>query len=120
MFDKNDSTLTFNSEKLNDENKSFTSLSSFYLRFDLLGKIGEKPNMIERLPFLDFIKISNVPFYEVSLQFIPGFNTISTFNINFSDQLGVSLTRLASDDALKGNWMPESKLWLGINYRANF
>ena len=120
MFDKNDSTLTFNSEKLNDENKSFTSLSSFYLRFDLLGKIGEKPNMIERLSFLDFIKISNVPFYEVSLQFIPGFNTISTFNINFSDQLGVSLTRLASDDALKGNWMPKSKLWLGINYRANF
>jgi hypothetical protein len=76
--------------------------------------------MIERLSFLDFIKISNVPFYEVSLQFIPGFNTISTFNFNFSDQLGVSLTRLTSAEGLKGNWMPESKLWFGINYRANF
>jgi len=115
-----DSAYTFESEKLNDENESFTSLSSFYLRFDLLGKIGEKPNMIERLSFLDFIKISNVPFYEVSLQFIPGFNTISTFNFNFSDQLGVSLTRLTSAEGLKGNWMPESKLWFGINYRANF
>jgi len=120
MFEQNDSTLTFNSEKLNDENESFTSLSSFYLRFDLLGKIGEKPNFIERLSFLDFIKISNVPFYEVSLQFIPGFNTISTLNVNFSDQFGMSLTRLSSDDALKGNWMPESKLWFGFNYRANF
>jgi hypothetical protein len=115
-----DSTYSFQSEKLNDDDKSFTSLSSFYLRFDLLGKIGEKPNLIERLSFLDFIRISNVPFYEISLQFIPGFNTISTLSMNFSDQIGVSFTRLTSDKGLKGNWMPKSKFWFGINYRANF
>ena len=108
------------SKFLNDNDESFTSLSSFYLRFDLLGKIGEKPNLVERVSFLDFINISRVPFYEISLQFIPGFNTISKLNFNISDEIGISLTRLSSDSSLKGNWMPESKFWFGLNYRANF
>jgi len=111
---------TYLSESLNDDNESFTSLPSFYVRFELLGKIGEKPNLLERISVLDFINISKVPFYEISYQYIAGFNSITSLNINFSDEIGLSMTRLSKSSNLKGSWMPDSKYWFGINYKATF
>ena len=106
--------------ELNDDGNSFTRLNSFYIRFDLLGQIGQKPNFIEKLSFLDFIQISKVPFYEFSFQYITGLNMIYTLNLNLSDVFGVSITGLKKNADLKGHWMPESKVWVGLKYRANF
>ena len=113
-FDDNEGT------ELNDDKNSFTRLSSFYIRFDLLGQIGQKPNFIEKLSFLDFIQISKVPFYEFSFQYITGLNMIYTLNLNLSDDFGVSLTGLKKNADLKGHWMPDSKFWVGLKFRANF
>ena len=113
-FDDNEST------ELNDDGNSFTRLNSFYIRFDLLGQIGQKPNFIEKLSFLDFIQISKVPFYEFSFQYITGLNMIYTLNLNLSDVFGVSITGLKKNADLKGYWMPDSKFWVGLKYRANF
>ena len=109
----------FDFQSLNDDKNSFTRLNSFYIRFDLLGQIGQKPNFIEKLSFLDFIQISKVPFYEFSFQYITGLNMIYTLNLNLSDDFGVSITGLKKAD-LKGHWMPDSKFWVGLKYRANF
>ena len=110
----------FSELKLNDEGDPFTRLSSFYVRFDVVGKIGEKPKFIERLSFMDFIQVSKVPFYEYSLQFISGLNTIHRFSLNVTDDIGLSISTLSKNGDLKGNWMPDSKFWFGLNYRANF
>lgn len=107
-------------EQLNDEGDPFTRLSSFYIRFDVIGVIGEKPKFIERLSFMDFIKVSKVPFYEYSLQFISGLNTMHRFSLNVTDDIGLSISTLSKNGDLKGNWMPDSKFWFGLNYRANF
>ena len=107
-------------EQLNDEGDPFTRLSSFYIRFDVIGVIGEKPKFIERLSFMDFIQVSKVPFYEYSLQFISGLNTMHRFSLNVTDDIGLSITTLSKNGDLKGNWMPDSKFWFGLNYRANF
>ena len=98
----------------------FTRLSSFYIRFDVIGVIGEKPKFIERLSFMDFIQVSKVPFYEYSLQFISGLNTMHRFSLNVTDDIGLSISTLSKNSDLKGNWMPDSKFWFGLNYRANF
>ena len=113
-FDDNEVT------ELNDDGNSFTRFNSFYIRFDLLGQIGQKPNFIEKLSFLDFIQISKVPFYEFSFQYITGLNMIYTLNLNLSDDFGVSITGLKKNAYLKGHWMPDSKFWVGLKYRANF
>ena len=110
----------FSQLPLNDEGDPFTRLSSFYVRFDVVGKIGEKPKFIERLSFMDFIQVSKVPFYEYSLQFISGLNTIHRFSLNVTDDIGLSISTLSKNGDLKGNWMPDSKFWFGLNYRANF
>jgi hypothetical protein len=115
-----DSTTSWSQDALNDEGNSFTRLNSFYIRFDLLGQIGQKPNFIEKLSFLDFIQISKVPFYEFSFQYITGLNMIYTLNLNLSDVFGVSITGLKKNADLKGYWMPDSKFWVGLKYRANF
>ena len=107
-------------EQLNDEGDPFTRLSSFYIRFDVIGVIGEKPKFIERLSFMDFIQVSKVPFYEYSLQFISGLNTMHRFSLNVTDDIGLSISTLSKNSDLKGNWMPDSKFWFGLNYRANF
>ncbi len=106
-------------ESFKDGN-SFTRLSSFFIRFDVTGKIGEKPKFIERLSFMDFIQISKVPFYELSLKFISGLNTIYSVDLNITDDIGLSISGLSKNKDLEGNWMPDSKLWFGLNYRANF
>ena len=117
-----DSTLTWtwSNTALNDEGNSYTRLSSFYIRFDAVGQIGVKPKFVERTSFLDFIQISKVPFYEFSIQYISSLNTISTLNLNLSDSFGFSITQLIVNSNLKGNWMPDSKFWFGLNYRASF
>ena len=107
-------------EQLNDEGDPFTRLSSFYIRFDVIGVIGEKPKFIERLSFMEFIQVSKVPFYEYSLQFISGLNTMHRFSLNVTDDIGLSISTLSKNGDLKGNWMPDSKFWFGLNYRANF
>ena len=116
----NDSLNIYTQKSLNDEGNSFTRLTSFYIRFDLTGRIGEKPNFIEKISFLDFIKVNKVPFYEISLQYISELNVLTSLNINLNDQVGLSVTRISKVDELKGNWMPDSKYWVGFNYRANF
>ena len=103
-----------------DLETSYTRLSSFYIRFDMIGQIGQKPKFVERLSFLDFVQVSKVPFYECSMQFISGMNMILNCSVNLSDNMGFSLSRLSKNKNLKGNWMPESKFWFGLNYRANF
>ena len=110
----------YREEQLNDEGDPFTRLSSFYIRFDVIGVIGEKPKFIERLSFMDFIQVSKVPFYEYSLQFISGLNTMHRFSLNVTDDIGLSISTLSKNSDLKGNWMPDSKFWFGLNYRANF
>ena len=50
------------------DGKSYTRMNSFYIRFDLVGNIGQKPKFIERLSFLDVLQVFKVPFYEFSLQ----------------------------------------------------
>ena len=105
---------------LNDEGNSFTRLNSFYIRFDLLGNIGEKPNLIEKVALFDFISLSSVPFYELSFQYISELNMITILKLNISDDIGLSFTSLSKNSNLTGNWMPESKFWFGLNYRANF
>ena len=115
-----DSTISWTQDALNDEGNSFTRLNSFYIRFDLLGQIGQKPNFIEKLSFLDFIQISKVPFYEFSFQHITGLNTIYTLNLNLSDDVGISLTGLNKNGDLKGDWIPSGRFWFGVKYRANF
>ena len=105
---------------LNDEGNSFTRLNSFYIRFDLLGNIGEKPNLIEKVALFDFISLSSVPFYELSFQYISELNMITILKLNISDDIGLSFTSLSRNSNLTGNWMPESKFWFGLNYRANF
>ena len=107
-------------EKTFTDGNSFTRLSSFYIRFDVIGTIGEKPQFIERLSFMDFIQVSKVPFYEFSFQFISELNMIYRVNLNITDDIGLSVSGLSKNSELKGNWMPESKFWFGLNYRANF
>ena len=115
-----DSTVYFSGEKSLNDGKSFTRLGSFYIRFDMVGNIGQKPKFLERISYLDFLQVSKVPFYELSLQYISGMNMLLNCNINLSDEIGVSFTRLSKNNTLSGNWMPESKFWFGLNYRANF
>ena len=109
----------YQNQDLNDGN-SFTRLSSFYMSFDLVGQIGEKPRFIERLSFMDFVQLSKVPFYELSLQYISSLNMITSLNLNLTDDIGVSISSMSKNSSLKGNWMPETKFWFGLNYRANF
>ena len=120
VTDSSGTLVKFTHSSLDDDGNSFTRLNSFYIRFDLLGQIGQKPNFIEKLSFLDFIQISKVPFYEFSFQYITGLNMIYTLNLNLSDDFGVSITGLKKNADLKGHWMPDSKFWVGLKYRANF
>ena len=120
FFNQTLSAGVWSEEQLNDEGDPFTRLSSFYIRFDVIGVIGEKPKFIERLSFMDFIQVSKVPFYEYSLQFISGLNTMHRFSLNVTDDIGLSISTLSKNSDLKGNWMPDSKFWFGLNYRANF
>ena len=112
--------IEFTETRLNDERNPFTRLNSFYIRFDLIGQIGQKPRFVERLSFLDFIQVSKVPFYEFSVQYISNLNTLYNLNLNISDDFGISFTTLSKNPDLSGEWMPKSQVWFGLNYRSNF
>jgi len=116
----NASIIEFTETPLNDERNPFTRLNSFYIRFDLVGQIGQKPRFVERLSFLDFIQVSKVPFYEFSVQYISNLNTLFNLNLNISDDFGISFTTLSKNSNLSGKWMPDSQVWFGLNYRSNF
>ena len=111
---------TADSIKTFTDDKSFSTQNSFYIRFDVLGKVGHKPELLEKLSYFNFIQIYRVPFYEFSLQFISSLSTIMTLNINIIDDFSVSVSRFSRSSSLEGNWLPESNTWFGIRYRANF
>ena len=62
---------------------------------------------------IDWLNSSNLGFFGQ-------FDSACFDLINLNDQIGLSLTKLSKVEELKGNWMPDSKLWFGFNYRANF
>ena len=111
---------TADSIKTFTDDKSYSTQNSFYIRFDVLGKVGHKPELLEKLSYFNFIQIYRVPFYEFSLQFISSLSTIMTLNINIIDDFSVSMSRFTRSSSLEGNWVPESNTWFGIRYRANF
>ena len=114
FYSSSDSIKTFT------DDKSYSTQTSFYIRFDVLGKIGQKPELLEKFPYFNFIQIYRVPFYELSLQFISSLSTIITLNINIIDDFSISVSRFSRSASLEGNWVPDSNTWLGIRYRANF
>ena len=119
LYERNFYSFTDSIKTFTDD-KSYSTQNSFYIRFDVLGKIGQKPELLEKLPYFNFIQIYRVPFYEFSLQFISSLSTIMTLNINIIDDFSISVSRFSRSSSLEGNWVPESNTWLGIRYRANF
>ena len=103
-----------------DEGRSFSRYTSFYIRFDILGNIGEKPEFLERVKYFDFININNVPFYELSFQLISSLNVITTLNLNIYDNLAFTITRYSTTGQIQGNWLADKNTWLGLKYRGNF
>ena len=103
-----------------DEERSFSRYSSFYIRFDILGNIGQKPELLERVKYFDFITIKNVPFYELSFQLISSLNIITTLNLNIYDNLAFTITRYNTMGEIQGNWLPDKNTWFGLKYRGNF
>ena len=114
FYSSGDSIKTFT------DDKSYSTKNSFYIRFDVLGKVGQKPEILEKLPYFNFIQIYRVPFYEFSLQFISSLSTIATLNINIIDDFSVSISQFSRSSSLEGNWLPKSNIWFGFRYRANF
>ena len=103
-----------------DGERSFSRYASFYIRFDILGNIGQKPEFLERVKYFDFITIKNVPFYELSFQLISSLNIITTLNLNIYDNLAFTIIRYNTMGEIQGNWLPDKNTWVGLKYRGNF
>ena len=104
-----------------EKGRSFSRYISAYIRFDILGNIGQKPEFLERVKYFDFINISNVPFYELSFQFISSLNMITTLNLNIHDKLAFTITRYkTTGDNIQGNWLADKNTWVGLKYHGNF
>jgi len=104
-----------------EKGRSFSRYISAYIRFDILGNIGQKPEFLERIKYFDFINISNVPFYELSFQFISSLNMITTLNLNIHDKLAFTITRYkTTGDDIQGNWLADKNTWVGLKYHGNF
>ena len=103
-----------------DEGRSFSRYTSFYIRFDILGNIGEKPEFLERVKYFDFININNVPFYELSFQLISSLNVITTLNLNIYDNLAFTITSYSTTGEIQGDWLADKNIWVGFKYRGNF
>ena len=104
-----------------EKGRSFSRYISAYIRFDILGNIGQKPEFLERIKYFDFINISNVPFYELSFQFISSLNMITTLNLNIHDKLAFTITRYkTTGDNIQGNWLADKNTWVGLKYHGNF
>tara|TARA_B100001123_G_C14392782_1_gene663436 strand:- start:37 stop:519 length:483 start_codon:yes stop_codon:yes gene_type:complete len=102
------------------ESRSFSRYWGLYARFDILGKIGQKPEFLERIKYFDFISINDVPFYELSFQLISSLNTITTLNLNIYDNLALTITRYNTTGDIQGYWLPDKNTWFGLKYRGNF
>jgi len=103
-----------------EDGKSSTRNFGVYARFDFLGEIGQKPDFIERVSFFNFVRISRVPFFEYSFQWISSLNTLSSLTININDNVGFSITNYSTSPSLKGDWLPEKNIWLGFRYTGEF
>ena len=84
--------------------------------------IGTIPSFLQKYEFLNFIKISKVPLFEISLQHITKLNTITSIAVNINDNISFSLTTYSGDygETVKGSWLPDKNIWLGIRYRSEF
>ena len=103
-----------------EDGKSSTRNFGVYARFDFLGEIGQKPDFIERVSFFNFVRISRVPFFEYSFQWISSLNTLSTLTINVNDNVSFSVTNYNTASSLKGDWLPKKNIWLGFRYTGEF
>ena len=103
-----------------EDSRSFSRYWSLFIRFDILGKIGQKPEFLERVKYFDFININNVPFYELSFQLISSINTITTLNLNIYDNLAVTITSYNTTGDIQGKWLPNKNIWFGLKYRGKF
>ena len=103
-----------------EDGKSSTRNFGVYARFDFLGEIGQKPDFIERVSFFNFVRISRVPFFEYSFQWISSLNTLSTLTINVNDNVSFSVTNYSTASSLKGDWLPKKNIWLGFRYTGEF
>ena len=103
-----------------DEGRSFSRYWGLFFRFDILGNIGQKPELLERVKYFDFINISDVPFYEISFQLISSLNTVTTLNLNIYDNLAFTITRYNTTGDIQGGWLPDKNTWFGLKYRGNF
>ena len=103
-----------------EDGKSSTRNFGVYARFDFLGEIGQKPDFIERVSFFNFVRISRVPFFEYSFQWISSLNTLSTLTLNVNDNVSFSVTNYNTASSLKGDWLPKKNIWLGFRYTGEF
>jgi len=117
FYDYNEETKKYNRY---EDGKSSTRNFGVYARFDFLGEIGQKPDFIERVSFFNFVRISRVPFFEYSFQWISSLNTLSSLTININDNVGFSITNYSTAPSLKGDWLPKKNIWLGFRYTGEF
>ncbi len=117
FYDYNEETKKYNRY---EDGKSSTRNFGVYARFDFLGEIGQKPDFIERISFFNFVRISRVPFFEYSFQWISSLNTLSSLTININDNIGFSITNYSTSPSLKGDWLPKKNIWLGFRYTGEF
>ncbi len=117
FYDYNEETKKYNRY---EDGKSSTRNFGVYARFDFLGEIGQKPDFIERVSFFNFVRISRVPFFEYSFQWISSLNTLSSLTININDNIGFSITNYSTTPSLKGDWLPKKNIWLGFRYTGEF
>ena len=117
FYDYNEETKKYNRY---EDGKSSTRNFGVYARFDFLGEIGQKPDFIERVSFFNFVRISRVPFFEYSFQWISSLNTLSSLTININDNIGFSITNYSTSPSLKGDWLPKKNIWLGFRYTGEF
>ncbi len=87
-----------------------------------MTEIGVIPKFLQQYEFLDFITLSKVPLFELSLQHITNLNTITSLAVNINDNVSFSMTTYsgAEGGTVQGGWLPEKNLWLGVRYRSDF
>ena len=80
----------------------------------------QKPDFIERNSFFNFVRISKVPFFEYSFQWISSLNTLSIITINVNDNVSFSVTNYSTASSLKADWLPKKNTWFGFRYTGEF
>ena len=105
-----------------DGENSSTKEFGLYGRIDLMTDVGKIPSFLQNVEFLNFININKVPLFEVSLQHITKLNTITSVAANINDNVSFSITTYSGSDGgtVKGGWLPDSGVWIGVRYRSDF